>query len=287
MSKGQIKILIIIIEALLVSGSVFSIYYFDTQKVIKHHAVKALLSFVFYVISIDLIRRVINYIYKTRRSIPYYKNDNFNYGINNISRFIIFLGLIATIFGLFGIDLKSLLTSLSIVAAAIAIITKDYITDFMIGLYFSFSKEFEINDYVQFGTQKGKVHEISMLKIKLLNDDDDLVIIPNSKIYGNDIINYTKKDIRSLSIDFQIDIQSVQSIEALENDLISALSDFDEYLERESFNLKIVELKKDYIDIKFQYILKKFDRELQSKIRRKTVRRVFNFLSEKAIQQPK
>ena len=69
--------------------------------------------------------------------------------------------------------------------------------------------------------------------------------------------------------------------------MISALSDFDEYLERESFNLKIVELKKDYIDIKFQYILKKFDRELQSKIRRKTVRRVFNFLSEKAIQQPK
>lgn len=287
MTQRQIKILIIVIEALLVVGTVFSAYFFDAPKIIKHHALKALISFAFFAVTIDVIRRVINFIYKTRRSIPYYKNDNFNYGINNISRFLLFLGLIATIFGLFGIDLKSLITSLSIVAAAIAIITKDYITDFLIGVYFSFSKEFEINDYVQFGAQKGKVHEISMLKIKLLNDDDDLVIIPNAKIYQNEIINYTKRDIRSLSIDFQLDIQAVQSIEALESDLISSLNDFNEYLEMESFNLKIVELKKDHIDLKFQYILKKFDRDLQRQIRRKTVRRVFNFLSEKAIQQGK
>jgi len=88
------------------------------------------------------------------------QRTNFQYGIDNIARVLITLAGVVFIFQLFGVEFRTLLTSISIVAAAIAIISKDYITDFLVGLYFSFSKDFEINDYVRFGEQKGKITEL-------------------------------------------------------------------------------------------------------------------------------
>jgi MscS family membrane protein len=247
----------------------------------RYTEISVLIRFMFFLGMVDLGRRIIQFSYARKQKIKRYQKNNFQYGIDNIAKLLVGLGFIVSIFALFGVDLKSLITSMSIVAAAIAIITKDYITDFIVGIYFSFSRNFEINDYVKTGEMKGKIIELQMLKIKILNDDDDTVLVPNAKVYNNEIINYTKRDIRLMSIDFQISISSVERLEILEKDLIDSLTDYYEFLETNSFNLRIVEMKKDYIDLKFQYSLKKLDRDLQQQIRRKTVRRVFNHISEK------
>ena len=272
----SLEILIIIVLA-------YFRYYDQTSDVFleKFTELNILIRFVFFLALVDVARRLIQFSYARKRRLKRFQKNNFQYGIDNIAKLLVGLGLIVTIFALFGVDLKSLITSMSIVAAAIAIITKEYITDFIVGIYFSFSRNFEINDYVKTGEMKGKIIELQMLKIKILNDDDDTVLIPNSKVYNNEIVNYTKRDIRLMSIDFQISISSVETLEILEKDLIDSLTDYYEFLETSSFNLRIVEMKKDYIDLKFQYSLKKLDRELQQQIRRKTVRRVFNHISEK------
>src|SRR5690606_5985513 len=162
-----------------------------------------------------------------------------------------------------------------------AILTKEYIVDFLSGIYLSFSNTFEINDYVKLDHQKGKIVEISMLKVKLRNDDDDIVIIPNSKVHYNEIINYTKRDVRLMSIDFQIALKHIDNIENLEREIILALENFSEYIEPHSFNLKVIEMKMDHLDLKFQYTLKGVDMDLQRQIRKKTIREVFNFISGK------
>lgn len=206
--------------------------------------------------------------------------DNFIFGINNVFQAFLFFVIFIFFFSLFGIDLKSLATSLSIVAAALVLIFKEYISDFLFGLYFGFAKDFEIGDYIYSNDIKGKVVELTLFKTKLLNDDDDLISIPNSKIFNNEIINYTKKDSRLLSIDFQIYINKVKSIEHLEIELVKSLEDYFEFLVPNSFNLKIVKMEKDSIDLKFQYQLKKFDQDKMKQIRKKTVRCLLNNISK-------
>jgi len=277
---------IIVAEILLI---ILLVMFLDSETPINYLSkgvtvgIRLLGRFFIFVMAGDLLRRFFIWAYSRKHKQSHRVKNNFQFGINNIAKFIFGLGIIITIFGFFGIDFKSLVTSLSIIAAAIAIISKEYINDFIVGLYFSFSKDVEINDYIQLENIKGKVTEIQMLKIKILNDDDDLIIIPNSKAYNTEIINYTKRDIRSLSIDFQIDINTIKSIEHLEEELIASLQNFSEYLEPNSFNLKIVEMKKDAIDLKFQYTLKHLDRELQKRIRKKTIRQIFNSISIKNI----
>ncbi len=233
---------------------------------------------------VDAVRRLTRMWFARRQKTNSSNKANFDYGVNNIAKMLALLGSIIYLFQLFGVDIKTLLTSLSIVAAAIAIITKEYINDFLVGLYFSFSKNFEIHDYVKIGEQKGKITELQLLKLRLLNDDDDAVLIPNSKVYNTEIINYTRRDIRLMSIDFELGIAHLHNIEALEQDLIAALASFSEYIESTSYNLRIVEMKKDYVELKFQYSLQRFDRDMQRSIRKKTVREVFNYIAGKVAQ---
>jgi len=124
------------------------------------------------------------------------------------------------ILGFWGIDFKSLLTSLSIVAAAIAIISKDYVSGIISGIIISFSKEINIDDYVKIGDNTGKILEINLSKITLLNDDDDIIYIPNDKVYMSEIINYTKKEIKKVSIDFELSIKYHTTIECLKTTLL-------------------------------------------------------------------
>lgn len=276
-------ILIITIELIILIGLSLLFYHNEEARsyIGNYQVLSPLLNYTYFLIIVDSFARSVKFFYSKNKDLGSGRKDNFHFGVDNIAKLLIGIGLIVTIFGLLGIDFKSLITSLSIVAAAIAIISKEYINDFMTGIYFSFSKNFEINDYVKFGEHKGKVQEIEMLKIKLLNDDDDLVIIPNGKIYNNEIINYTKRDIRLMSIDFQLDTKTIQNIETLEIELMSSLESFDKFIETNTYNLKIVDVKKDFIDFKFQYRLANTDRDLQREIRKKTVRRIFNLISSK------
>lgn len=238
------------------------------------------LRFLFFVALVDAIRRIIRFWY-ARRNPGASGKSNFDYGIDNIARVLIAFGAIVTIFKFFGVDIRTLLTSVSIVAAAIAIITKEYINDFIVGLYFSFSRNFDINDYVKIGEHKGKITELQILKVRLLNDDDDAVLLPNSKVYNSEIVNYTRRDIRLMNIDFELGLQQVSSLETLEEELIEALAEFSDYIEPDTFNLRIVEMKKDYVLLKFQYTLRQFDRDAQRQIRKRTVRQVFNRIAVK------
>lgn len=241
----------------------------------------AFLYFFFFFIVINLLSKSIKYYYRKKLKLKSGEKNNIYFGIENVASFILFLGFIFSISVFFNIDIKVLLTSLSIVAAAIAIVSREFIVDFLSGINLSFSKVFDINDYVFIAPHKGNITAISLFKTTILNENGDVVHIPNGKVNSNEIINYTKRDIGLISIDFQVDIQLMISIDQFENELISSLSEFKEYIEDQSFNLKIVDLKKDYIDLKFQYKINKMDIEILKQIRKQMARQVLNYVTER------
>ena len=242
---------------------------------------EALLYFLFFFIAINLLSEAIKHYYRKKLKLASGQKNNIYFGIENIAKFVLTLGFIFSVSVFFEVDIKVLLTSLSIVAAAIAIVTREFITDFLTGLNLSFSEVFDIDDYVFIAPHKGNIIAISLFKTTILNQNGDVVHIPNSKVNSNEIINYTKRDIRLISIDFQVDIQLITSIEQFENELISSLSAFKEHIDDQSFNLKIVDLKKDYIDFKFQYKINKMDTEILKQIRKQMVRQVLNYITER------
>ena len=63
---------------------------------------------------------------------------------------------------------------------------------------------FKSGDYIDVGTVSGKVQEIKMMYTVLVTVDNKRVIIPNSYITSNNIINYNAENRRRLDLVFSI-----------------------------------------------------------------------------------
>ncbi len=237
-------------------------------------------NFLIFLIGLNTFIYLIAYYYRKRKRYARRQHDNLIAGLNNLYYLIVSGGVVASLLLFLGFDLFTFFTSLSIFAAALAVLSKDYISNVVSGTLIAFSDEINIGDTVQIGGKKGKVTDITLSKFILLNDDDDYVILPNSTVFSNEIINYTRREIRKTSIDFEIDIKHMKNVEELESELVATLSDFNQLIRSDSYRLKIVEIKKDLVSLKFQYTLDKPDRELERDIRRATIRRVLQIILE-------
>ncbi|MFM8449917.1 MAG: mechanosensitive ion channel domain-containing protein [Haliscomenobacter sp.] len=258
--------------------------YLDWFPQMKPHAeeIQILAGFFVFFLAANILVVILSWIYRKRRHYLDNQGDNVVLGLKNIYYILMSGAIVTTILGLFGIDPKTLFTTLSIVAAAIAIISKEYISEIISGIIISFSSnEISVGDYLKIGAHKGKIIDLGLTKIAFLDEDDDIIFIPNTQVFASEIVNYTKKQIRRVSIEFEASLHAVPSVEALEVYLTEALKDYHDFIEPGSFWLRVVEIKKDSLFMKFQYVLKQINRELEIEIRRRTVRRLVAYIKER------
>lgn len=242
--------------------------------------VDVLLNYIYFLLILSFAKGIIFFWYRKSKKIDQQRTDNIILGVNNIHVLVFGIVTVLTGIALMGIDVKGFFASLSIIAAAIAIISKDYISNVIGGMLIAFSSDINIGDYIKVGENKGKVIDMSITMFSLLTDDDDVVIIPNNMVYALDVINYTKRAIKKTSIEFEITLEAISTVSQLETDLVATLKEFDRIIQSDSYNLKAVGIKKDYVEFKFQYILDIPDREKEKDIRKKVIRRVVQIIKK-------
>lgn len=242
--------------------------------------VDIILNYIYFILILNFAKGVIFFWYRKSKKIDSSRTDNIILGLNNITVLVVGVVTVLTGIALMGIDVKAFFASLSIIAAAIAIISKDYISNVIGGMLIAFSSDVNLGDYIKVGGNKGKVIDMSITMFSLLTDDDDVVIIPNNMVYALDVINYTKRAIKKTSIEFEISLEAISTVSQLEEDLIATLKEFDSIIQSDSYNLKAVGIKKDLIEFKFQYILDIPDREKEKDIRKKVIRRVVQIIKK-------
>jgi small-conductance mechanosensitive channel len=249
---------------------------FSNAKVIK-----TVLSLLIVLIA---IRTVIEIIIVTsnidNRPNKNYMKDNLLVGMKNLYTIITVVAVFLGILSLMGLELREVFTTLSIVAAAIAIVTKEFLAEIIIGIINGFSSKIEIDDVVQYNGLKGKILETGLQKITLLTEDDHVIYVPNTKFYNADLINYTKREERKLSVDFQMDTKKVESFDDLEKKLCLAISPFEKYIVPNSCFLKVEKVTKDAVDFSFHYMLKEMKRDIPKQVKRILLRSVTNIMTK-------
>lgn len=239
-----------------------------------------ILRFFIFLIGASLLVRVLAMIYRSRKHLPYHKKDNVTIGLSNL--FILIMGVYAiiSVFGLFGVSIAKIFTTLSIAAAALAILSKDFIADIISGVVISFSREISIDDYVKIGEHKGRIIDINITKTALLNEDDDIIFLPNSNVFSSDVINYTKKQIKKTTIEFEVAPGQFSSVDQLEDLLKQNMNEIQHLIEPNSYLLRVVSIKKEYIGYKFQYSLIQFNRDLERQVKRQVIRSLIRILNQ-------
>ncbi len=234
---------------------------------------------------VALSRMVIVNLYIRKHKLKREIKNNFILGIGRVANVINSLILIIAILSMFNVSLPQLFTGMSIVAAAVAILSKDYISNMINGLIIMFSDQLSLNDYVKIGDNKGTITDITLLNTHIVNDDEDLVYIPNSVVLTTDVINYTKQKVKKTTIEFELGADKATYVMQLEEFLKKNLTQYTSQLKKNSQVLKINKISKDHIQLKYQFIFDKKNREAERQIRKLVLRKVIEFVSLIGVDQ--
>ena len=91
----------------------------------------------------------------------------------------------------FGVQVTALVAGISVAGVAASFAVQGILANLAAGLSIMLSRHFRIGDYIEIGTVKGQVQSIDLTMTVLRTLEDARVIVPNRKIVGEIIHNYT------------------------------------------------------------------------------------------------
>ncbi|MBI2095546.1 MAG: mechanosensitive ion channel family protein [Candidatus Omnitrophica bacterium] len=111
-----------------------------------------------------------------------------------IRSFIIGIGALAFL-DLLGISVTPILASLGIGSLAVALALQDTLSNFFAGLYVAMDKPVNVGDFVKLETgDEGYILDVGWRNTRIRALSNNIVIIPNTKLIGGVITNYSLID---------------------------------------------------------------------------------------------
>ncbi len=238
--------------------------------------IKALNSFLVPSIILSIIRFVIISLYNARHANRAVRG-NFVLGINRLTAMINAILVIIGIMIAFGIDPKEFVTSLTIVAMAIAVLFRDYITNLLSGLFIMFSEQLSVGDRIKIGEHKGRIVDITFVNIELQNEEDDLVMVPNNLVFTNSMVNLSAHRSNLFTVKFELPLQLGTNIEALEMGLRDTLRNHPNLDNSVDPELMVLEIGKDYVKYKLELYANSSSNRLHRQIENEILRYILNY----------
>jgi small conductance mechanosensitive channel len=119
------------------------------------------------------------------------------------SKAVLFLGVLIALSQL-GIQLGPLLAGLGVAGFIIGFALQDTLSNFASGMMILIYRPFDVGDIIEAGGVTGKVSQMSLVSTTVLTFDNQKLVVPNNKIWGDVIRNVTSQRMRRIDMTFGI-----------------------------------------------------------------------------------
>ncbi|MFW5830234.1 MAG: mechanosensitive ion channel family protein [Planctomycetota bacterium] len=130
-------------------------------------------------------------------------------------RAVIILGVVVALETI-GIATAPIIAGLGVAGFIIGFAVQDTLNSFTSGLMLLIYRPFDVDDYVEVAGTAGIVTELSIANTVLRTPDNKVVIVPNGKVWGETITNFTRNPTRRmdlvLSVSYSADLDRVQQL---------------------------------------------------------------------------
>lgn len=117
-----------------------------------------------------------------------------------VSYVIMMVVIVIAAIGQLGIQTTSLVAVLGAAGLAIGFALQGSLANFASGILILILHPFKSGDFIEGAGVAGSVENIGLLTTDLKTPDNRKIIVPNSRIMGDNIINYTARDIRRMDL---------------------------------------------------------------------------------------
>jgi len=144
------------------------------------------------------------------------------------SRSVIVLGFFIALAQV-GVNVTALLAGLGIAGFIVGFALQDTLANFASGAMILLYRPFDVGDVIEAGGVYGNVDGMSLVSTTILTFDNQTLVVPNSKIWGDVIRNVTARDTRRVDLEFgfphTLDVVRTEEV------LVSILSEHAKVLE--------------------------------------------------------
>jgi len=113
-----------------------------------------------------------------------------------------------------GYNIQGFVTGLGLGGLAFALAAKDAAANIIAGIFIILDKPFTIGDWVSSDVLEGSIEEISFRTTKIRAIDESLIIVPNSKLTDEAVVNFSRRGKRR--VNFNLELTYKTSREKLE-----------------------------------------------------------------------
>ena len=171
-------------------------------------------AMVILIIGVALIKLIVKLLKKSRWGAK--ADPTLHNFITSLTKAVMYIILFITLIAIMGVPMASFVTVLASAGAAIALALQGSLANFASGIIILIFRPIRNGEYVEIGDDSGTVIEVGIFYTTLRTPDNKHIIIPNSTVTSSSTVNYSREDLRRLSVDFDVaygtDSQKVKDI---------------------------------------------------------------------------
>lgn len=142
--------------------------------------------------------------------------------VSMASKAVVFVGLLVALSQI-GIEMGPLLTGFGVAGVIIGFALQDTLSNFASGLMILIYRPYDVGDMVKVAGIQGTVRNMSLVSTTVQTIDNQRLVIPNNKIWGDVINNITAERIRRVDMVFGIGYgEDIDEAKAIFNDIINS-----------------------------------------------------------------
>lgn len=124
--------------------------------------------------------------------------------LGSIARYLILAFVFIAVLNRFGVQTASIIALLGAAGLAIGMALQGTLSNLAAGAMLLVFRPYKVGDFIDAAGRFGNVTEIDLFTTTLQTFDNQHIIIPNSQIWGTQIINHSHYDIRGVDMHFGI-----------------------------------------------------------------------------------
>jgi small conductance mechanosensitive channel len=208
------------------------------QELLVVHGIKIIIALVIFIVGRWIVKAVRNFIKSMMTK------KNVDPAVNSFVCSLIYVTLLIFVIiaalAQVGIQTTSLIAVLGAASLAIGLALQGSLANFAAGVLLIIFRPFKVGDYVECAGTAGAVYEMQIFTTQLKSPDNKKIIIPNAKLLGDVITNYSAQETRR--VDLVIGVSYSDDLQKVEKVLTDILSQDERVLKDPAPTIAVLEL---------------------------------------------
>lgn len=166
-------------------------------------ATNVLFAIIILMVGLFIANRVHKIICKTGEK--YEKLDNTLFGfLGSLAKYIIIAFVVIAVLNRFGVQTASIIALLGAAGLAIGLALQGTLSNVSAGVMLLVFRPYKVGDFIDAADRFGNVQEIDLFTTILQTFDNQQIIIPNSQIWGSQIVNHSHHSVRGVDMHYGV-----------------------------------------------------------------------------------